>query len=93
MEYTQLIIVAILIEAIWENLKMIWEEGKLSINKCGSLILSIVICILANVDIFPIVGIAIQVPFIGAGLTGIIVARGANFVNDLFTRLNNKKEE
>jgi hypothetical protein len=91
MEYTQLIIVAILIEAIWENLKMIWENGKISVNKCGSLLLSIVICLLANIDIFPIVGIAISIPFVGAGLTGIIVARGDNFVNDLFTKLNNKE--
>lgn len=91
MEYAQLIIVAILIEAIWENLKMIWEDGKISVNKCGSLILSVVICLLANIDIFPIVGIAISIPFVGAGLTGIIVARGANFVNDLFTKLNNKE--
>lgn len=91
MEYAQLIIVAILIEAIWENLKMIWKDGKISVNKCGSLILSVVICLLANIDIFPIVGIVISIPFVGAGLTGIIVARGANFVNDLFTKLNNKE--
>lgn len=93
MEYAQLIIVAILIEAIWENLKMIWENGKVSVNRCGSLILSIVICLLANIDIFPIVGITISVPLISAGLTGIIVARGANFVNDLFTKLNGKEKK
>lgn len=91
MEYAQLIIVAILVEAIWENLKMIWEEGKLSINRCGSLILAILICILGNIDIFPIVGITLNVPIIGAGVTGIIVSRGANFVNDLFTKLNSKE--
>lgn len=90
MEYAQLIIVAILVEAIWENLKMIWEEGKVSINKCGSLILAILICILGNIDIFPVVGITLSVPAIGAAMTGIIVSRGANFVNDLFTKLNNK---
>jgi hypothetical protein len=93
MEYAQLIIVAILIEAIWENLKMIWENGKISVNRCGSLLLSIIICLLANIDIFPIVGIAISIPFVGAGLTGIIVARGANFVNDLFTRLNGEEKK
>lgn len=93
MEYAQLIIVAILIEAIWENLKMIWENGKVSVNRCGSLILSIVICLLANIDIFPIVGITVSIPLIGPGLTGIIVSRGANFVNDLFTKLNGKEKK
>jgi hypothetical protein len=34
----------------------------------------------------------LAVPFLGSVLTGIITARGANFVNDLFTRLNGSKE-
>lgn len=92
MEYAQLIIVAILVEAIWENLKMIWEEGKVSINRCGSLVLAMLICILGNIDIFPIIGITLNVPIIGAGVTGIIVSRGANFVNDLFTKINGKEK-
>ena len=92
MEYAQLLIAAILVEAIWENLKMIWEEGKVSINRCGSLLLAMLICILGNIDIFPVVGITLNVPIIGAGVTGIIVSRGANFVNDLFTKLNGKEK-
>lgn len=90
MEYAQLIIIAILIEAIWENIKMIWQNGKFSIDKLGSLILSIVICILTKADIFPIVGISIVIPIIGSVLTGIIVSRGANFVHDLFAKIQNK---
>ena len=92
MEYAQLIIVAILIEAIWENLKMIWKDKKLNVNMIGVLIISIAICLLTGMDIFPIVGITMIVPFVGSVLTGIIVARGANFVNDLFNRLNKKGE-
>ena len=38
----QLIILALLSEAIWENLRMIWENGKFSINRLGALILSII---------------------------------------------------
>lgn len=90
MEYAQLIIIAILIEAIWENIKMIWQNGKLSIDMIGSLVLSILVCILTRADIFPILGIIIVVPFIGNVLTGIIVSRGANFIHDLFTKIQNK---
>lgn len=92
MEYAQLVVIAILIEAIWENLKMIWENGKLSIDKLGSLIMSILVCLLVGIDIFPIVGLPILVPFVGSILTGVIVSRGANFVHDLFNKLNNKGE-
>ena len=92
MEYAQLVIVAILIEAIWENIKMIWQNGKFSIDKIGSLVISILICILAKIDIFPIVNLSIIVPVIGSILTGIIVSRGANFVHDLFNKISGDKE-
>lgn len=92
MEYAQLVIVAILIEAIWENIKMIWQNGKFSIDKIGSLVISILICILAKIDIFPIVNVSISVPVIGSIFTGIIVSRGANFVHDLFNKISGDKE-
>ena len=92
MEYAQLVIVAILIEAIRENIKMVWQNGKFSIDKIGSLVISILICILAKIDIFPIVNLSIMVPVIGSILTGIIVSRGANFVHDLFNKISGDKE-
>ena len=92
MEYAQLVIVAILIEAIWENIKMIWQNGKFSIDKIGSLVISILICVLAKIDIFPIVNLSIMVPVIGSILTGIIVSRGSNFVHDLFNKISGDKE-
>ena len=92
MEYAQLIIIAILIEAIWENLKMVWKDKKANWNVIGVLVLSIIVCLLTGADIFPVVGISMIVPYVGSVLTGIIVARGANFVNDLFSKLNKKGE-
>ena len=87
MDFAQLIIVAILVEAVWENIKMIWQSGKFSIDMLGSLIISILLCVLVKIDIFPIVGLSAAIPFIGSIFTGIIVSRGANFVNDLFKKL------
>ena len=91
MEFTQLIIISIMIEAIWENLKMLWDNKKINISAIGVLVLSIIVCLLTSIDIFPIVGVTMMVPYIGSVFTGIIVSRGANFVNDLFTKLNSKK--
>ena len=92
MEYAQLVIVAILIEAIWENIKMIWQNGKFSIDKIGALVISVLICILAKIDIFPIVNLSVSIPVIGSIFTGIIVSRGANFVHDLFNKISGDKE-
>lgn len=86
MEITTLLIIAILVEAIWENIKSIWDGG-LNINRIGSLILAILICILTKLDLFAIVGIYLSIPIAAYILTGIIVSRGANFVNDLFGKI------
>ena len=87
MDFAQLIIVAILVEAIWENIKMIYDKQKINISMIGSLILGIIICVAFKIDIFPIVGLNAVIPFIGSIFTGIIVSRGANFVSDLLKRL------
>ena len=87
MDFAQLIIVAILVEAIWENIKLIYQDKKISVSMIGSLVIAILLCVLGSIDIFPIVGISISIPVIDNVLTGIIVSRGANFVSDLFTKL------
>ena len=86
MELTSLIVIAILVEAIWENIKTIWEDG-ININRIGALFLAILISILAKVDVFAMVGITLTFPVVAYVLTGIVVSRGANFVNDLFGKL------
>ena len=91
MEYTQIIIIAILIEAIWENLKMIWQNGKLSIDKLGALVISIAMCLLVNADVFSLVGLTISIQYVANILTGIIVSRGANVVHELFSKPSNVK--
>ena len=87
MDFAQLIVVAILVEAIWENIKMIYDKDKFNISMIGSLVLGIIVCVVFKIDIFPIVGLSAVIPFIGSIFTGIIVSRGANFVNDLFKKL------
>ena len=87
MDYAQLVIISILVEAIWENIKFVRKDKEINLNMLGSLIISIVICVLSKVDIFAVIGINLSVKVIGSILTGIIVSRGANFVNDLFTKL------
>lgn len=88
MEFTQVILIAILVEAIWENIKMIWQNGKFSVDKIGSLVMSILVCVLVNIDMFSLMNLNISVPFVGSVLTGILVSRGANFVHDLINKIN-----
>lgn len=91
MDFAKIIIIAVLVEAIWENCKMIWKDRKINVNMLGVLILSIIVCIVSNTDLFPIVGIELSIPYIGSILTGILASRGANFINDLIGRLQGGK--
>lgn len=89
-DFSQLIVIAILVEAIWENIKMVYKENRFSLSMVGSLVISILICILADMNIFEMVGIEMSIPIICNVFTGILCSRGANFVSDLFTRLKGK---
>ena len=79
----KLLIIAASVEALWETLKMFWDGEKVDLNRIGSAILGILLCILANVDFFALVGVELSIPIVGVVLSGLLVSRGANFVHDL----------
>ncbi len=91
MSIVTIITIALLVEAIWETLKMVWQEGKININTIGALIVGIAVSILAKIDIFAMQGITLSIPLIGWILTGILMSRGANFIHDLFNKLGDKE--
>ncbi len=82
--FWQLLVVALLIEAIVNNLKPLWDKTKaFQIDNLISLVLAIVVCVLVGVDIFALVGLPMIVPYVGSVLTGILVCRGANVLHEL----------
>ena len=91
MSIVTIITIALLVEAVWETLKMVWQEGKISVNTIGALIVGIAVSILAKIDIFAMQGITLSIPLIGWILTGILMSRGANFIHDLFNKLGDKE--
>ena len=88
----QLIILSLLAEAIWENLRMTWENGKFSINRLGALIVSIIIAVGTKTDLFELLKLNIFIPVLGSIFTGILISRGANVVHDLLKKIQNLSE-
>lgn len=82
----KVIILALLCEAIWENLRMIWENGKFNINRLGALVVSIIVALGTKIDLFKILDFE-MVQVLGSILTGILISRGANVVHDLLTKI------
>jgi hypothetical protein len=87
-----LVVAAMIVESVWETFKMIWQEGKLSIDKIGALILGVLIAIAGSLDLPKLVGINLFIPFLGMILTGVLMSRGANFVHDLLGKIQKPQE-
>lgn len=83
----QIIVIALLAETVWENLKMIWENGKFSINRIGALVVSVIITTVTGIDLFSVLNFSISIPLVGSILTGILISRGANVVHDLLQKI------
>ena len=83
----QLVVLAILVESVWESLKMVWEDDKFNIDAIGTLVLGVLIALVARVDIFDVINISATTSIVGVVLTGILISRGGNFVHDLLKRL------
>lgn len=92
MNWQVIIVLALIVEGIVTNLKFLWSKEEFSISRLVALIVSIFIAILTNADLFSLVNLPVTIPYIGAGLTGILVSSGANFVYDLWDKLTNIKK-
>lgn len=89
MELAKILILSIIGEAIWETLKMFWQEGKISKDRIGALVVCIIIVWSTDLDIMTTLGIPVRDKIIGVLLTGILISRGSNFIHDLFSSVNN----
>ena len=88
MEFAKLLVIAATLEAVWETCKMFWQEGKLSVDRVGSAVLGVFLCIAAGVDFFEMVQIPLSVKYAGMVLSGLLISRGANFIHDVLETLD-----
>jgi hypothetical protein len=86
-ELAKLVVLAMMGESIWESLKMLWQKGKLHIDRVGALAVGLLLAVGTGIDLFELVKIPLIVPYLGMVLTGILISRGANFIHDLLKRI------
>ena len=84
-------VLALISESVWETLKMVWQQGRISIDRIGAMVVSLVICIDVEIDILNLLGINTSWPFVGIMLTAILISRGSNFIHDLIVKLGQPK--
>ncbi|MGG7177585.1 hypothetical protein ACQPU1_08340 [Clostridium paraputrificum] len=91
MNISIVIILALLSESVWETLKMTWQKGKISTDRIGALIISMLIVFATGLDIFKILNVEAKAPGIGMVLTAILLSRGSNFIHDLIGKITDIK--
>lgn len=88
MDLTQLLIVAMLIEAVWETSKMVWQNGKLQIDRIGTLVIGLVMAFALRIDLLNMMGITSFIPYVGTVMTGVLISRGSSYIHDIVKKLN-----
>lgn len=97
-----LVVVAVLIEAVWEALKPVFgklvdklQERGVPIDRIASLVIALTVClgIGEQVDLFTLLGLPLGFPYLGLILTAVVLARGSNFVHDTLNALQGAKDE
>ena len=96
MNLTDLILIALFIEAIVNVLKPIWDKtaGKITIAEIVSMTIGVVIAIVAKLNFMAGV-VAITEPvllYLMYALTGVALGRGPSFVYDLWKKIRAQQE-
>ncbi len=93
MQILQLVVLALIGESVWETLKMVWQEGKLCIDRVGALVIGLLVAFVTGADILALINMPAFVPYVGIALTGILISRGANFVHDLIKKIQTNPQQ
>lgn len=82
-----IIVGAITLEGIIETIKNIFVEKEIKIWKIISMVLGIGISLAFGLNIMSVLGFSTQTKFLGEVITGILISRGSNFINDFLQKI------
>lgn len=92
-EIIQVVTVAILVEAITEIIKGVYKANQVQWAYLISIGVGLLFAFVIDFDLLTAVGLPNNYHIVGVCATGLIVSRGANYVNDLMSKLATNKGE
>ena len=84
------LLLAVLVEAVWESVKLLWEKGRFNTNQFGAMCIALLFSITTDTRLLEAVGITVTIPLLDRICTGLLMSRGRNFVHTLFDWVKNK---
>jgi hypothetical protein len=83
MNFFGLIVLAAVVEGIVGYSKLFFKDRKFQWQIVAAIILGIVLSLIYGIDFFETVGLHTEIPYVGRVLTGLLVARGSNYISEL----------
>jgi hypothetical protein len=84
--YLAPIFMAVFVEGITTYIKSVATDNSFTIGMALSIIISIIIAICYDIDIPKQMGILGKIAYVGNIISGILIARGSNYLYDFITR-------
>ena len=84
--FAQVILFAVLVEAVVEGIKSVKEYGRINSVVALSMLVSLIASLAFDIDLFAMAGFSTAVPYIGAVLSSVIISRGSNYVSDIVSK-------
>jgi fructose-specific phosphotransferase system IIC component len=88
---TQLVMVALLVEAVTETIKGSFNNMSANVKTSLSMFLGVFFCVVSDISLFDVKS-GVTSFYSGAVVAGILASRGANYVHDVIDTLKSFKK-
>lgn len=93
MEFFSILVMAIVVESVVDIIKDVFVNKTVMWQKIVSIVLGIVVAIGFGVDLFAMFGLTSTIPYLGTVLSGLLMSRGANYINDILAKITSYKND
>lgn len=87
------LVIAVLVQTIWQAVKSLWQGGRLQVNRLGPLVLAVILALTSGINVFDVLGVPLRYVWLAAALTGVICSRGASVLHETIKRLSQLRVE
>lgn len=86
-QFGKILLMSFVVVSIYDIIKGFYKDNKVDINAIITAIIGIILAILAQLDIFCLIGIDFLIPYVGQVLTGLVLSKGSNYIYDFITKI------
>lgn len=86
-QFGKILLMSFVVVSIYDIIKGFYKDNKVDINAIITAVIGIILAILAQLDIFGLIGIDFLIPYVGQVLTGLVLSKGSNYIYDFITKI------